>query len=131
MVETSELKLAKAEIKKLNDSLERRVIERTQQLMIANEQMRREMAERERAEIALRAAEAELAHVTRVTALGEMAATIVHEVTQPLTGIVTNGNACLHWLDGIPPNLEKARQTVERIIRDGNRASTVIQEVRT
>jgi C4-dicarboxylate-specific signal transduction histidine kinase len=131
MVETSELKLAKAEIKKLNDELERRVMERTQQLMVANEQMRREMAERERAETALRAAEAELAHVTRVTALGEMAATIAHEVTQPLTGIVTNGNACLHWLDGESPNLVKARQTVERIIRDGNRASTVIQEVRT
>jgi signal transduction histidine kinase len=131
IVETSELKLAKAEIKKLNDELERRVVERTQQLMVANEQMRREMAERERAETALRAAEAELAQVTRMTALGEMAATIAHEVTQPLTGIVTNGNACLHWLDGAPPNLEKARQTVERIIRDGNRASTVIQEVRT
>jgi signal transduction histidine kinase len=131
MVETSELKLAKAEIKKLNDDLERRVMERTQQLMIANEQMRREMAERERAEIALRVAQAELAHVTRVTAMGEMAATIAHEVTQPLTGIVTNGNACLRWLDGGSPNLEKARQAVERIIRDGNRASTVIQEVRT
>jgi C4-dicarboxylate-specific signal transduction histidine kinase len=131
VVETSELKLAKAEIKKLNDDLERRVMERTQQLMIANEQMRREMAERERAEIALRVAEAELAHVTRVTAMGEMAATIVHEVTQPLTGIVTNGNACLNWLDGVTPNLEKARQSVERIIRDGNRASAVIQEVRT
>jgi C4-dicarboxylate-specific signal transduction histidine kinase len=131
MVETSELKLAKAEIKKLNDDLERRVSERTQQLMIANEQMRREMAERERAENALRAAQAELAHVARVTAMGEMAATIVHEVTQPLTGIVTNGNASLRWLDGVPPNLEKARQTVERIIRDGNRASAVIQEVRT
>ncbi len=131
MVETSELKLAKAEIKKLNDDLERRVVERTQQLMIANEQMRREMAERERAEIALRAAEAELAHVTRVTAMGEMAATIAHEVTQPITGIVTNGNACLRWLDGVSPNMDKARQSIERIIRDGNRASAVIQEVRT
>jgi C4-dicarboxylate-specific signal transduction histidine kinase len=130
MLETAELKLAKAEIKKLNDELERRVVERTQQLTIANEQTRREMAERVRAEMALRAAEAEFAHVTRVTALGEMAATIAHEVNQPLTGIVTNGNACLHWLDGVPPNLEKARQTVERIIRDGNRASSVIQEVR-
>ncbi len=130
MVETSELKLAKAEIKKLNDDLERRVTERTQQLMIANQQMRREMAERERAETALRAAEAELAHVTRVTAMGEMVATIAHEVTQPLTGIVTNGNACLNWLDGVSPNLERARKTVERIIRDGNRASAVIQEVR-
>jgi C4-dicarboxylate-specific signal transduction histidine kinase len=131
MVETSELKLAKAEIKRLNDDLERRVVERTQQLTIANEQIRREMAERERTEIALRAAEAELAHVTRVTAMGEMAATIAHEVTQPLTGIVTNGNACLHWLDRASPNLSKARQTVERMIRDGNRASAIIQEVRT
>jgi signal transduction histidine kinase len=63
--------------------------------------------------------------------MGELVASIAHEVTQPLTGIVTNGNACLHWLDSTPPNVGKARSTVERIIRDSNRASDVIHDIRT
>ncbi len=116
VVETSELKQAKAEILRLNNDLERRVAERTRQLTAANEE--------------LRTAQAELARVARVTAMGEMAASIAHEVTQPLTGIVTNGNACLHWLASAPPNVEKARTTVERIIRDSNLASDVIHNVR-
>jgi C4-dicarboxylate-specific signal transduction histidine kinase len=65
-----------------------------------------------------------------VTAMGELAASIVHEVTQPLTGIVTNGNACLHWLGAAPPNIEKARTAVKRIIRDSDRASEVICDIR-
>ena len=116
VVETSELKQAKAEILRLNNDLECRVAERTRQLTAANEE--------------LRTAQAELARVTRVTSMGEMAASIAHEVTQPLTGIVTNGNACLHWLASTPPNVEKARTTVERIIRDSNLASEVIHNVR-
>jgi C4-dicarboxylate-specific signal transduction histidine kinase len=131
VVETSELKRAKAEILRLNNDLERRVVERTSQLMAANEELRHQMAERQRAEEALLTAQAELAHVTRVTAMGELAASIAHEVTQPLTGIVTNGNACLHWLDSTPPNVQKARGTVERIIRDSKRASEVIHDIRT
>ena len=131
VVETSELKQAKAEILRLNNDLERRVVERTGQLTAANEELRKQMGERQRAEDALRTAQGELARVTRVTAMGELAASIAHEVTQPLTGIVTNGNACLHWLASAPPNVEKARTTVERIIRDSNRASEVIHNVRT
>jgi C4-dicarboxylate-specific signal transduction histidine kinase len=99
--------------------------------MAANEELKREMSERQRAEEALFAAQAELAHVARITAMGEMAVSITHEVTQPLTGIITNGNACLHWLAGATPNLEKARAATERIIRDGNRASEVINGIRT
>jgi signal transduction histidine kinase len=131
MVETSELKQAKREIQRLNNDLERRVVERTRQLTVANEELRKQMSERQRAEDALRAAQSELARVTRVTAMGELTASIAHEVTQPLTGIVTNGNACLHWLSSVPPNIEKARTTVERIIRDSNRASEVIHDIRT
>jgi signal transduction histidine kinase len=131
VVETSELKQAKAEILRLNNNLERRVIERTSQLMAANEELRHQMAERQRAEEALLTAQAELAHATRVTAMGELAASIVHEVTQPLTGILSNGNACLHWLANVPPNVEKARGAVERIIRDTNRASDVIHDIRS
>jgi C4-dicarboxylate-specific signal transduction histidine kinase len=130
LMESSELKQSKAEILKLNNDLERRVMERTRQLTTVNEELRRQMGERHRAEEALRTAQAELAHVTRVTAMGELAASIAHEVTQPLTGIVTNGNACLHWLAGAPPNIEKARTAVERIIRDSDRASEVIHDIR-
>ncbi len=130
VMESSELKQAKAEILRLNNNLEHRVMERTKELAAANEELRRQMGERHRAEEALRTAQAELAHVTRVTAMGELAASIAHEVTQPLTGIVTNGNACLHWLAGAPPNIEKARTAVERIIRDSDRASEVIHNIR-
>jgi C4-dicarboxylate-specific signal transduction histidine kinase len=131
LMESSELKHAKAEILRLNNNLERRVLERTKELAAVNEELRREMGERLRAEEALRTAHSELAHVTRVTAMGELAASIAHEVTQPLTGIVTNGNACLHWLAAAPPNIEKARTTVKRIIRDSDRASEVIRDIRS
>lgn len=131
VVETSELKQAKAEILRLNNDLERRVVERTEELTTANEQLRKQMSERQRAEDALRTAQAELARVTRVTTMGELTASIAHEVTQPLTGILTNGNACFHWLASTPPNVEKARSTVERIIRDSNRASEIIRDIRT
>jgi C4-dicarboxylate-specific signal transduction histidine kinase len=131
VVETSELKHAKREIQRLNDELEQRVIERTRQLTVANQQLKQQIAERQRAEDALIVSQAELAHATRVTVMGEMVASIAHEVTQPLTGIVTNGNACLNWLRSTTPNMDRAQGAVERIIRDGERANEVIQEIRT
>jgi C4-dicarboxylate-specific signal transduction histidine kinase len=79
---------------------------------------------------ALQQAQAELAHVMRVTTLGELTASIAHEVNQPLAGIITNGEACLRWLRNEPPNLEEARGAVARMIRDGNRASEVIRRLR-
>jgi PAS domain S-box-containing protein len=82
------------------------------------------------AEEALRKAEAELAHVTRVTMLGEMTASIAHEVNQPLAGVIANAEACLRWLDRETPDLDAARRSVEWIINDGNRASEVIRRVR-
>jgi len=85
---------------------------------------------RKRAEEELHEAQANLAHVTRVTALGELAASIAHEVSQPLAAIVTNSAACLRWLDRETPNLEEARGTVRSIINDGSRAGEVIQRVR-
>jgi C4-dicarboxylate-specific signal transduction histidine kinase len=131
VVETSELKQAKREIQRLHDELEQRVNERTRQLTVANEELKQQIAERQRAEDALNAARAELAHATRVTVMGEMVASIAHEVTQPLTGIVTNGNACLNWLRSTTPNMDRAQGAVERIIRDGERANDVIQEIRS
>jgi PAS domain S-box-containing protein len=85
---------------------------------------------RKRAEEELHEAQANLAHVTRVTALGELAASIAHEVSQPLAAVVTNAAACLRWLDRETPNLDEARGTVRSIIKDGTRAGEVIQRVR-
>jgi PAS domain S-box-containing protein len=89
-----------------------------------------DVTDRKRASEALREAQTELAHVTRVLTLGEITASIAHEVNQPLAGVTTNGNAGLRWLARDPPNLEEARECLQRIIRDGNRASEVIARVR-
>jgi PAS domain S-box-containing protein len=89
-----------------------------------------DITERKQAEETLRQAQAELARVSRVTTMEQLAASIAHEVNQPLAAIVTSGNACLNWLSSSPPNLRKARSTVERIVRDGNRASDVLKHVR-
>jgi PAS domain S-box-containing protein len=84
----------------------------------------------DQAEQALRKAQAELAHVTRVTTLGELTASIAHEINQPLAAVIANAEACLSWLDRDPPNLATARRSVEWIVEDGNRASEVIRRVR-
>ena len=88
-----------------------------------------DISERKRAEEALRIAQAELTHVTRVTTLGEMTASIAHEIKQPLAAVVTNGSACLRWLAGESPNLDEAREAAQRVIRDGNRANDVITRI--
>jgi PAS domain S-box-containing protein len=82
------------------------------------------------AEQALRKAQAELAHVTRVTALGELTASIAHEVNQPLAAVVANAEACLRWLDRDIPDLAAARRSAEWVINDGIRASEVVRRVR-
>jgi PAS domain S-box-containing protein len=82
------------------------------------------------AEQALRQAQAELAHVTRVTMLGEMTASIAHEVNQPLAAVIANAEACLRWLDRETPDLAAARRSAEWVINDGVRASEVIRRVR-
>ncbi|WEX79161.1 PAS domain S-box protein [Sinorhizobium numidicum] len=85
---------------------------------------------RKRAEEALQKAQAELAHVTRVTTMGALTSSIAHEVNQPLAAVVTNANAALRWLASHPPNVGEARETLERIVRDGHRAGEVIGRVR-
>src|SRR5438094_5734595 len=84
--------------------------------------------ERKQAEEALHRAQAELAHVTRVATLGEMTASIAHEVNQPLAAVVNNATACLHWLAA--QNLEEARQSAEFVIADGHRAGEIISRIR-
>jgi len=89
-----------------------------------------DITERKRSEEALRAAQAQLAHMARVTTMGELTSSIAHEVNQPLAAVVTNGDACLRWLGNDPPNLDKARLSVAGIIKEGNRAGEIIQRVR-
>jgi PAS domain S-box-containing protein len=90
----------------------------------------RDLTEHMLASEALRQAQAELAHVTRVTTLGELATSIAHEINQPLAAIVTNGSACLRWLAGAAPHLDDAREALQCIIDDGQRASAIITRIR-
>lgn len=90
----------------------------------------RDITELKKSEDRLRQTELELARVARLTIIGELTASIAHEVNQPLAGVVTNANAALRWLAMSPPDLREARQAVQRIAADGNRASGVIQRVR-
>ncbi len=75
--------------------------------------------------------QAELARVTRTVTMGELAVSISHEIQQPLTAIVTAGNAVLHWLAHQPPNLDEAREGVTALIRDANHARAVIDRIRS
>jgi len=90
----------------------------------------RDIRERKHAEQALRESEADLARVTRIATMGELTASIAHEINQPLGAVVTNGNAAMRWLAGQPPNLEEAGAAIERTIREANRASDVIGRIR-
>src|SRR6202040_80724 len=90
-------------IKRLNEEAEKRVVERTSQLMLASE--------------ALREAQTELAHVNRVTTMGQLAASIGHEINQPITAAITNANAGLLWLAAQPPNLDEVRDAFHFAIK--------------
>jgi PAS domain S-box-containing protein len=89
-----------------------------------------DVTERSRAQEALHRAQEELAHVARVTTLGELSASIAHEVNQPLAAILTNGQAGLRWLGHDPPDLDEVRGAVKRIVGDADRASEVIRRIR-
>jgi C4-dicarboxylate-specific signal transduction histidine kinase len=82
------------------------------------------------AESALRQAQAELERAMRVTTMGELTASIAHEVNQPIAAVVTNASACLRWLGAEPANLDQARAAVARIVRDGTRAAEIISRIR-
>src|SRR5215831_256940 len=87
--------------------------------------------ERKRAEDALHQAQMELAHIARVVTLSELTASIAHEINQPLTAVVTNGAACLRWLQRDHPDLDEARAAVQRVVREGCRASEVMTRIRS
>ncbi len=91
----------------------------------------RDISEKKRADEELQNTHAELARMMRVMTIGQLTASIAHEVNQPLSGIITNASTCLRMLKSDPPNIEGARETAQRTIRDGNRASDVVTRLRT
>jgi C4-dicarboxylate-specific signal transduction histidine kinase len=111
--------------------LQSKVAERTAELRRTNESLIAEIAERKRAEAASLEARAELARLTRMSAMGALAASISHEVNQPLAAVVTNADACAIWLSADPPNINEARATVDCIAREGTRASDIIRRIRS
>jgi len=88
------------------------------------------LSEQRRAEEALRQAQADLAHVNRVTTMGELTASLAHEVNQPIAAAVANASACLHWLAAQPPNLDEARAAAMNVVKDGTRAAEIVSHIR-
>ncbi len=111
-------------------SLSSRMVRDTSGEPIYVESFVTDISERKRAEEALDHARAELARVARVTTLGELTASIAHEVNQPIAAMATNAGACLLWLAHDTPDLEEARKAAKRIVKDGHRAREVIQRIR-
>src|SRR6202171_5841839 len=86
--------------------------------------------EREQGEAVLRQAQADLAHVSRVTTMGELTASLAHEVNQPIAAAVTNANTCLRWLMRDHPDVEEACAAASRVVKDGTRAAEIVSRVR-
>ena len=89
-----------------------------------------DITQRKQAEEALRQAQADLAHVSRVTTMGELTASLAHEVNQPITAAVTDANACLRWLTRDAPDVEEARAAASRIVKDAMRAADIVSRIR-
>jgi len=106
---SSAIKRSEVALKDARDQLEARVVERTAALMKT---------------------EAELTRLSRVLSMGELTASIAHEIKQPLTAVVMNGHASIEWLSASPPNLDKVRQSTEKIIQDGTRAGAILSRIR-
>jgi PAS domain S-box-containing protein len=90
-----------------------------------------DITERKAAEEALRQAQGDLARVTRITTIGELTASLAHEVNQPIAAAVTNANTCLRWLTRERPDVEEAREAASRIVKDGTRAAEIISRIRS
>jgi signal transduction histidine kinase len=110
VIETAALKYAKEEIRRLNEELEQRVVERTRELRVA---------------------QAELARVERLTTMSQLAASITHEIAQPVSAMVTSGSSCLLWLESAQPNLEEAREAARRVAENGSRVNEVFRSIRS
>ncbi|MGD0650526.1 MAG: PAS domain S-box protein [Verrucomicrobiia bacterium] len=90
----------------------------------------RDVTERTRSEEALRQTQADLAHVSRLTTMGELTASLAHEVNQPIAAAITDANTCLRWLSRDQPHLEEARAAASRMVQDGRRAGEIVKRVR-
>jgi len=128
---SSAKKKSEEALKEARAQLEIRVAERTAELQKSNAELRWTIQEHDKAQLALRETQTELAHLSRVFSMGELTSSIAHEISQPLTAVVTNGHACLEWLSAAPPNVEKALRTTENIIQDGTRAGAVLGRIRS
>lgn len=129
---------------RLRNELEARVAERTADLTRANEELILEIADRKlaeaelrdsitqqkRAEEALRQAQSDLAHINRVTTMGELTASLAHEVNQPITAAGTDARTCLRWLTRDQPDLKEAREAAARMVKDATRAAEIISRIR-
>ncbi len=104
--------------------------ETVQELQTTNEALHAESLERKHAEEALHQAQADLARVSRVTTIGELTASLAHELNQPIAAAVTNANTCLRWLTREQPDVEEARAAAMRIVKDGTRAAEIIKRTR-
>jgi len=92
--------------------------------------LQEQVAERKQAEEALRQAQADLTHANRVSSMGELTASLAHEVNQPIAAAITDANTCLRWLSRDQPDLEEARAAASRIVQDGRRAVEIVNRVR-
>ena len=117
---------AKESLRHARDDLSRTV----RDLQRANEALQVESRERKQTEEVLRRAQTDLAYVSRLTTMGELTASLAHEVNQPIAAAVTSANSCIRWLTGEMPNLDKARAAAERIVKDGTRAAEIISRTR-
>jgi C4-dicarboxylate-specific signal transduction histidine kinase len=118
-------------LRRARNELEVKVAERTRALESANAAILRQMDEQRRTDETLQATRAELARAARITTIGELTASIAHEVNQPLAAVVANADACVAWLDREKPDLLEARSAAERAVNGATRASDVIARIRS
>src|SRR5207302_4526079 len=108
----------------------RSIQQRSEQLALINAKLEAQIAERKQAEQALRQAQADLTYANRVSSMGELTASLAHEVNQPIAAAITDANTCLRWLSRDHPDSEAARAAASRIVLDGRRAGEIVKRVR-